>query len=370
MKNLSTLTVTLGVLLLSFNSSCSKDAPKLKFEDQTIHELLSETVTSEGIPGMIAAIADSNGIMISGSAGVRKINSTEEFTSKDIIHLGSCTKAMTGTLLATFITNNEITWETTIIDVFPELKDVILQVYHEVTLHQLLTHRSGIQANATNWEAFQDMEIIERRLSIMKENLKVESQIPSGTFTYSNLGYMIAGCMAERITGQSWETLMKTRIFDPLGMTSAGFGAPGTSNQIDQPWGHYKSNGQWIAIQSDNPEAIGPAGTVHCNIEDWVKFIDLFLKKGNTSILNRNLLDQLIEPIDDYACGWGIVQREWAGGTVLSHNGSNNMWYVSVWVAPEINRAFIAGTNSSDANTATICDNSIGQLIVLNQDNQ
>jgi len=47
--------------------------------------------------------------------------------------------------------------------------------------------------------------------------------------------------MAEEVSGLSWEPLKKKRLFDPLGMSSAGFGAPNTNNQIDQPWGHSKS---------------------------------------------------------------------------------------------------------------------------------
>jgi CubicO group peptidase (beta-lactamase class C family) len=68
--------------------------------------------------------------------------------------------------------------------------------------------------------------------------LKEPSQLNTGDYYYSNIGYAIAGFMAERITGQTWETQMKSKIFEPLGMSSAGFGPPGGNNQIDQPWGH------------------------------------------------------------------------------------------------------------------------------------
>jgi CubicO group peptidase (beta-lactamase class C family) len=334
-----------------------------KSENQAIHDLLVETISVNKIPGMIAAVGDSNGIRSIACAGIRKTGAPETIHTDDHFHLGSCTKAMTAALLATLVARGEIKWETTIIDGFPELKEVIHADYHSVTLHQLLTHRSGVPANAANWWAFADQEIMERRVTILKENLKKPSQNKAGNFNYSNLGYMIAGSMAERITGKSWEDLIKERLFEPLGMSSAGFGPPGTRNQVDQPWGHGKSIGKWHATQIDNAEALGPAGRVHCTLEDWMKFISLFLKQGDNPILERNQLDKLIDPVGEYACGWGVTQRDWAKGFALTHNGSNNSWLVTIWVAPEINRAYIVGTNSFDENTAGVCDKVIGKLI-------
>ena len=174
---------------------------------------------------------------------------------------------------------------------------------------------------------------------------------------------MIAGSMAERVAGKSWEDLMQENLFQPLGMSSAGFGAPGSSGQVDQPWGHFKSDGDWVPVQTDNPEAIGPAGTVHSSFEDWAKFISLQLPMKETQILDRDALDFLASPIGDYAAGWGVVQRDWANGATLNHSGSNNRWFTIAWIAPEINRAFVVGTNSADGKSANILDRIIGQLI-------
>lgn len=369
MKTFYHVSTLVSLVLVGLITCKSNNNIESGFENERIHKLLVETISSENIPGMIAAIVDSNGIICIESAGVRKIDNNKQITIDDHFHLGSCTKAMTSALLATLVANDEIKWETTIIDVFPEFRNIIHQDYHNVTIHQLVTHRAGIKANATNWWNYTDLKIKERRLAIIKENLKEPSQIKSGEFYYSNLGYMIAGSMMEKITGLSWETLIKNRLFEPLGMSSTGFGAPGTMDEIDQPWGHHKFNGKWQPTQFDNAEALGPAGRVNCSINDWVKFISLFLSRYNTKILERNQLDKLIEPIGDYACGWVVVQREWANGIAITHSGSNTMWFITVWIAPKINRAFIAGTNSCDENSGVICDKIIGNLIRINQDN-
>ncbi len=202
---------------------------------------------------------------------------------------------------------------------------------------------------------------------LLKDNLQEPAPYKNGGFHYSNFGYMVAACMAEKVTGSSWEILMKKRLFEPLGMTTAGYGAPGTPKQIDQPWGHKKTWYwyKWIADQSDNPEALAPAGMVHCSIEDWARFISLQLTDENP-VLERQYLNKLIEPDGYYAGGWAVVEQPWANEVILVHNGSNGIWYAEVVVAPELDRAFVVATNSQDFGvTADICKNMMNKLILM-----
>ncbi len=266
-------------------------------------------------------------------------------------------------MIGTLVAEGKLQWDMKLIEVIPELKKSIHPDYHEITLWQLLTHRAGIVKNPANWAAFLEQEIKERRLSILKKNLRYPARLKPGEFHYSNFGYMIAACMAEKITGLSWETLMRKRLFDPLGMISADFGAPGTANKIDQPWGHEKWGNGWNPSYPDNPQALGPAGRVHCSIKDWAKFLRIYLT-GKTPILGKKFLNRLITPIGFYAGGWGVVKQPWAKGIVLTHGGSNGIWYTMVMVAPNLDRAFIVVTNSRDfSNTDSICTKIITKLI-------
>ena len=375
---LSTSIFKLLIVACLFLGGCTEDEgptpPPEKTDDppavdggNRIRSVLKQIVTEEKIPGMIAAIVDSDGIREIEAVGLRKVGSTDSITTDDHIHLGSCTKAMTGTLMATLVDDGLISWETTFIEIFPELSDEVHSRFHDMTVHQLVTNRAGVPANATNWWSHQEKEITSRRMALIKDNLYSASGIAQGTYHYSNLGFMIAGSMAEKVTGKSWEQLMEERIFDPLNMTSAGMGAPGSAGQTDQPWGHFRNGNSWQAAQFDNAEALGPAGRVYSSFEDWGKFIALQLPQATPKILNRSTLDFLIDPVGDYAAGWFVTQRSWAGGTVLNHSGSNTYWYVVIWVAPSIDRAYIVGTNSYDNESAALCDQVIGALIDIDQ---
>jgi len=334
-------------------------------KSDAIYQALSEIVNDGKAPGIIAAIISSEGVIAVGSAGVRKVGAEIPLTCTDIIHLGSCTKAMTSAMLATLVADGKLSWDMKLIEAIPELKKSIHSDFYNITLWELLTHRAGIPKNPRDWGAYKEKDIKERRLAILKENLSTSSAAKIGEFNYSNFGYMIAACMSEKITGLSWESLMKQRLFEPLGMSSAGFGEPDEHNNLDQPWGHNKWGGRWEPSRSYDAESLGPAGEIHCTIEDWAKFISLQLSPQNL-ILDSTYLKKLTEPVGFYAGGWGIAEQPWAKGKVLTHNGSNGIWYVTVMVAPKLDRAFIVVTNSCNFGvTENLCIDIMTKLIKI-----
>lgn len=338
--------------------------PESKKSD-SIQLILTKVVVDGKVPGMIAAIISSECVIAIGSAGERKAGSGIAFTTNDVVHLGSCGKAMTATMLATLVAEGKLSWDTKLIEAIPELKNMIHTDYHKITLWQLLTHRAGIPKNPTDWGAFSSKEIKKRRLAILEDNFKSPATYEIDKFHYSNFGYMIAACMAEQITGLSWEVLMKKRLFDPLGMSTAGFGNPNISKSIDQPWGHHKYVWKWWASEAYYDEAIGPAGRIHCSISDWAKFLSLQLTEEN-SILDKEYLNKLIEPVGShyYAGGWGVAEHTWAEGITLNHAGSNEIWYAVVLVIPKLDRVFVVATNSCDfGSTPGICTEIMNKLI-------
>lgn len=358
-----TLLLLLFVLIYPLYSQTKLDSNK----SDSIQHILTKEVNDGKAPGMIAAITSSEGVLAIGSAGERKVGSGIAFTTNDLVHLGSCTKAMTATMIAILVSEGKLSWETKLIEAIPELKDKIHADYHEITMWNLLTHRAGLFKNPSDWGAFKDKGITQRRLALIIKNMASASSFQRGEFHYSNFGYMVAACMAEQITGLSWESLMQQRVFNPLAMYSAGFGAPNTHDQIDQPWGHSSGlswlGNKWKPDQSDNPEALSPAGRVHCNIEDWAKFLSLFLSTKNP-VLDGKYLNKLITPIGFYAGGWGVAEPDWAKGIAITHAGSNGIWYTNVLVLPKLDRAFIVSTNSRDFGiTEDICVETLNKLV-------
>ena len=97
------------------------------------------------------------------------------------------------------------------------------------------------------------------------------------------------------------------------------------------------------------PPVMGPAGRVHCTIQDWGKFVVDHLRgpRGEPSILKKSTYEILHKPPfgGNYALGWLVVKRDWGGGAVLHHAGSNTMNYANGWVAPRRGFAVLVCVN-------------------------
>ena len=260
-------------------------------------------------------------------------------------------------------------WYTTVMEVFPELGDDLHPDYHPVTLWQLVTMTGGIKCDAADWHAHRDAPLMQRRYGILRDNLADASAAAAGKHLYSNMSYVVAGAMAERVTGRTWESLMQERLFAPLGISSAGFGAPGAPGEANQPWGHQRDpdSGNWLPSQIDNAAALGPAGTVHIAVEDWARFVALWLADGPPAILDRKALDRLITPVAGrYAAGWRVERRRWARGKAVMHDGSNGSWFTILWIAPKIGRAYLVAANSAEldvSQTFMLLDGIVANLI-------
>jgi len=314
------------------------------------------------LPALAVVVIKDGAICDRVAVGIRKTGDPTPVTTNDVFHIGSCTKSMTATLAGMFIDEGKLRWDTTIADVFPELKGKMDPQYENVTVEELLTHRGGVPADppANAWRQAwkQQGTPMEQRRQFIEAVLSHPPAATPGTkMIYSNQGFAIVGAMLEKIAGTPWETLITERLFKPLQMDSAGFGPPGTIGKVDEPWGHVRKLFMNIPIQGDNPPAISPAGRVHCSLDDFARYA-IFQMEDQPALLKPDTFAKLHTPPagGDYACGWIIMQRGWAGGKALYHNGSNTMFYFQVWLAPNRKFAVITATNTGADNAFDACD--------------
>ncbi len=335
--------------------------------DAQLADLLEPLRQRHGLPALGAALVTSRGLGAIAVVGVRKAGTTVPATVDDKWHLGSDTKAMTATMIAMLVRQGKLRWETTLGEALPELVTGRPEL-RSVTLLQLLSHRAGFPANLA-WSGLpRTGDIREQRAAGLKLVAGVKLAAPPGSkFSYSNVGYFLAGCLAERAADESWEALMRRHVFDPLGMKQAGFGGVGTPGVIDQPWPHV-AQGMAMPLNGpilDNHPALGPAGTVHASLDDWARFIADLLRglRGEPALLPKETYTRLTTPPfgGDYALGWIRVARPWAGGHALNHAGDNTMNHAVAWVAPLRNFAVLIVTNRGGQSRA--CDEVASAII-------
>lgn len=345
-------------------------------EPQDVSQQLETIRDDHDIPAIAAAVVDEGQLVAVGVAGVRNAKVPVHVTMNDKWHIGSITKSMTASVAAMLVEEHKLRWNSKISEVFSELGDAIEDDWRDVTLEQLFYHRGGAPHDPPGglWKAAlaQRGTPTEQRYAFVKGLLAREPAVKPGTrWIYSDSGYAIAGAMMERVTGTSWEELLKTRLFDPLGMTSAGFGPPSEPDKLDQPWGHRGYDAPYRPVSpgpdADYPPAIGPAASVHCTIADLAIYANWHVAgaRGDARLLTAESFRKLHTPAagQDYAMGWAITKRKWAGGIALMHSGENTMFYATMWLGPGENTAFVAAANADSPDAQQACEEAIRRLI-------
>jgi CubicO group peptidase (beta-lactamase class C family) len=327
---------------------------------QDLTELLAAARLEHGLPAVAAMVLDGRGVLAQGAVGLRRADRDVPVTVDDRWHLGSCSKAMTATLAALLVARGDLAWSTTVGEVFG---DVDLDPgWAPVTLADLLTHTSGAPAQLDqdglwgrlwSWEGTPQAA----RRELLATLLAHPPEAPPGErFLYSNGGYTLAGAMLETVAGVPFEELFARDLCAPLGMASAGFGAPGTPGEVLQPFGHVLRDGALAPVElgrgDDNPPAISPAGRAHAALRDWGRFAALHLAGARGEPLAPPFgalpFATLHRPrLASYAMGWVVSAPDWCRGPLLWHNGSNTMWYCEVGLFPEEDLAVLVATNTA-----------------------
>jgi CubicO group peptidase (beta-lactamase class C family) len=360
--------------------------------------------------GMAAAVLRGERIIARGVAGVRKRGTAERITLDDRFLLNSCTKPMTTTLVAMLVEEGKLNWSTTVGELFADTVKPMHPAWETVSVRQVLAHRAGLRFDPDGLGRVFNLlrapyaslrsgpalmrpprarlgTLPQQRLEIARQALSRSPGIPPGAkYWYSNEGYILAGAVLEHLTGCAWEDLMRERLFQPLGISTGGFGQPGAADQTDQPWGHSSFVGKPIdpgSPAAQFPSYYGPAGLAHMTITDWARFIGLHLRgdPANPHCQAAQLkLDTFAElhavaPTTTYSKGWvmrGITRlatgdaapavayhagafistASWAKGArpgdtgrCLWHGGSNGMSHSVACLAPEIDFAVLIACN-------------------------
>ncbi len=311
------------------------------------------------LPALGVAITSGERLLATGVTGVRIWGKKDPAQPNDAFHLGSDTKAMTATLAGLLIQQGKLHWNTTLAQALPMYAKVMQPAYRKLTIEQLMQQRTGFSAD-TALPSVNMLQLhqlpgspTQQRAAYVKAVLQEKPvNAPGTTFLYSNRNYAVLGFIEETVAGISWEQLMQTDLFEPLGMTTAGYG-PMASTRKQGLWEHIVSHGHHVAIPpgplADNPVCIAPAALVHCSITDWAKFAALHLRgeEGKNGLLNAHILQRLHTPLpgSSYADGWLTLPGAAHEKPVLTHDGSNTLNYCSIWLYPQHDIAIMVAFN-------------------------
>jgi CubicO group peptidase (beta-lactamase class C family) len=327
------------------------------------------------IPALGAIVFRADTVLARGIAGVRRSNSPTPVALRDRFQLGSNSKAITATVLGTLVEQGKLAWTTTVADVFP--RDSISPELRGVTIDLLLSHHGGISAfDDTDDKDFKRIPRLsgtptERRAQFSMRVLRGKPAVPVGQGLYSNGGYTIAGAIAERLTGESWESLVRERVFEPLKLQ--GSFAWSDSPDLDEPWGHYETRSGVKPVDPRNPDErlppiIWPAGSVELSLDDYATFLQVNLRglQGHdTPLLEAGTIKHLhtspVSPPDKYALGWGV--REFDDAPASVHTGSAGAFYAVTIIQPTRDLGVAVFTNAGGERAAAAASDAVKALV-------
>jgi CubicO group peptidase (beta-lactamase class C family) len=256
------------------------------------------------------------------------------------------------------IESGKMKWTDTVGEIFPNAS--LHEDWKPVTLKQLLTDTAGAPKNFPRKVLRKrpplGPECTQARQAAVLNVLADKPASPPGIeHEYSNVGYTIAAAMAEKVTGATWEDLVKQEVFEPLKLTESGFGPPTSADEtLEQPRGHRKILAGKIPMEddADNSAIMAPSGMIHMTLRDLCTYANEHLRGelGKGTLLSADTYKLLHTPeLDDYACGW--VKEEPTvkiPHALYWHNGSNTMWYALVVFIPETNMVIAVTSNDGD----------------------
>ncbi|HEV7994567.1 MAG TPA: serine hydrolase [Gemmatimonadaceae bacterium] len=237
------------------------------------------------VPGAGVAIVKDGRVVLAKGYGVRKLGQPGRVDANTRFGIASNTKLFTATAIAMLVEQGKLEWDAPVVRYLPDFAMYDPFVTRELTVRDLLVHRSGLGLGAGDllwWPASTyDRAEIARRLRFIKPATSFRS-----AYAYDNVLYLVAGQLIEKLSGVSWEEFVRTRIVAPVGMASstvrhadAASGASGSSG-ANVAATHAEVNGVVRPIAPMTSDNTNPAGGINSSAADMARWMIVQMDSG------------------------------------------------------------------------------------------
>ncbi|NUQ10994.1 MAG: serine hydrolase [Gemmatimonadaceae bacterium] len=292
------------------------------------------------VPGLAIAVVHRGQLLFAKGYGVREIGTAEAVDTQTIFAIASTTKAITAAALGMLVDEGKVRWDDPVTKFVPTFQMFDPWATRETTVRDLITHRAGLPNADYLWTGgdLSRAEVI-RRIRFIQPSYSFR-----GGYVYHNVMYTVAGAVIEAASGFSWDDFVRTRIFQPLGMTRSVTTLAEALTKANRAMPH-GSRGDTLKVSGNSlADAIGPAGSVWSSVADMSKWVRFLLDTGRVNgkaLLTPRTWAELFRPVTimppwnensapqlrlarphfrTYALGW--FQQDYLGRQVDFHTGS------------------------------------------------
>ncbi len=321
-----------------------------------VEKLLAKVREDWNIPGMAVAIVKDDSILLARGFGKRDLDEDLPVTSSTLFAIGSTTKAFTSLVVGTLVDEGKLDWDTPVSEYMPNFKIYDEYATTHLTVRDLLTHVSGLPRHDLMWYGaeFSRQELFDR-LRYLEPTAEVRQK-----WQYQNLMFMVAGLLAERVTGMTWEELVEERIFKIIGMKNATLSVDEMQKRSDFSWPYTESEDTSKKIDFRNIDAIGPAGSINAGVDEMAQWLRLNLSGGEIDgkrVIQEETLSEIHAPqaiisndpgvegmmFNLYGMGWMI--NSYRGHQLLHHGGGIDGFVSHVAILPDDGIGIVVLTN-------------------------
>jgi len=335
------------------------------------------------VPGVsIAAVRDGQTVLLRGY-GTRQLGVEAPVDAHTVFGIGSNTKALTAALLAMLVDEGRVRWDDRVVDHLPGFALADTAVTRQLTLRDLIAHRSGLGTGAGDLLVFPASTHSRDDILTRMQALPLRHPFRGG-FRYNNLMYLVAGAVIERVTGRSWEENVHERIFAPLAMRDAGTSGEEFDPSANWAVPHRRLDGELRPVTPAVFDNGAPAGSINASASDLAAWMMVQLDSGRAgerrlwSAERTRELWSMQNPIPPGAAppelpawhtptqgyGLGFLLREYRGRQVVYHSGEVPGYFSHLYLLPDARVGVAVLTNAetplSHALAMTVVDALIG----------
>ncbi len=338
------------------SAELAQDSEKLEQQLARLRAYIDTTMKSWKTPGLAMAIVKDGSVVFSEGFGFRDVDQKLPVTPKTLFAIGSSSKAFTAMSVGLMVNDGKIEWDTPVRTYLPDFELHNPYASDHMTPRDLLCHRSGLPRHDLIWygSSLTRAELFSR-LKYLEPNKDFRE-----TWQYQNLMFMTAGYLVGKVSESSWEEVVRTRIFEPLGMNNSNFSIETSQKSNDFALPYLERDDALVRIPFRNIDEVGPAGSINSNIEDMVQWVFVNLdngKLGEKEILPEAIVKELQKPQMvmggnreykeflpiTYGLGWMI--QPYRGHLRIHHGGNIDGFSALVSFLPDDNIGMVVLTN-------------------------
>ena len=315
-------------------------------------------------PGAAIAVVKDGKVLFAKGYGVRAIGAKAPVDAHTLFQIASNTKAFTTAALAILVDDGKLSWDDPVTRYLPGFQLSDPYVTRELTVRDLVTHRSGLGLGAGDllwFHSTYDRAEIAYRIRFARPASSFRS-----AYAYDNVLYIVAGEVVAAAAGMSWDDFVARRVLAPLGMTESGTTTAFFTSSGNAAAPHASDDGRLQIVPLDSVDNIAPAGGIASNVTDLARWVACRLDSGRYAggrlFSERQAREmwsgQTIMPISDpppplaalrpayseYALGWRL--RDYLGRKIVSHTGGLAGMSSQITLVPAEKLGIVILTNS------------------------